>query len=262
MDAQMSEKSPKISKPLLDSFIGGCENGQDRKFFNLSQDCSRPFQILRKDFPFQQFDVDQMQCNVETRSSFLNKYGDCPDINTDNQLIDENVLEHFVKQPQEKSNIQSPCCKFLTLNDKIPMLSLLNNNNIKSNKNPKISPGMSRYSSSNISQIFFENSILFNPREEKNMSAKDKVDNWIENNIVTSHGNNYAGAEISLDWEENEFDYPETELFPKETNKVIDYQDIIYLQCRKIDSLVRKAYSNERKRYHEDTFDVSTLSSR
>lgn len=264
----MSEPIPKnntSTKPLLTSFIENIESSRDKIFINVTENCILPFQKQKFDFPSsQQFELDQIPCsnNLDVRTSPLNKnVEESSGIIRGRQHIDENIMDYFASQYQEKTDIHNAHGKFLILNEKVPMLSQLNNNSYV-RRNHKMANRMeSRYSSGNVSYSFFENSAIFNPREEKNMPTKDKVENWLERSVFVSRENDTSQTEISMDWEENEFDYPNTEFYGKNNFAYVDYQDVIHLQSRKIDSLVRKAYFNEIRRYHEDTFDVSTLSS-
>lgn len=262
-EANLNNSMNKNGQPLLNNIL---ESSRDRIFANMTQDCVRPFQRHKFEFQSsQQFEPDQIPCsnNLDIRSSFLNKSGEGSGNVRDKQLVDENIMDYFVSQYQERANVHDSSGKCIVLNEKIPILSQLNNANSYARRSQKytMNHASSKYSSGNVSFSFFANSVLFNPREEKNMPTKDKVENWLERTEYVLHDNDASGAELSMNWEETEFDYPNNDVFG-ENFSYVDYLDIIHLQRRKIDTLVRKAYFNEWKRYPEDTFDVSTLSSK
>lgn len=97
---------------------------------------------------------------------------------------------------------------------------------------------------------------FFNPRTASNMPHKEKVNNWIENIPIYEieggiweskcYDNNY-----SMNWEENEFDNP------TKTNSIsyVTHDELLYLQARKFESLVRKLYKSEDELQvlHKDT---------
>ncbi|CCD24011.1 Pfs1p NDAI_0C03510 [Naumovozyma dairenensis CBS 421] len=90
----------------------------------------------------------------------------------------------------------------------------------------------------------------FNPRIVQNMSHKEKVNKWIEDIPIFEGGNgawlsNCFDYDYSLDWEEEEF-----ENFCKKSGvqiSLVSQEDLLQLQSRKLDVLVRAFYEQEKE---------------
>lgn len=91
----------------------------------------------------------------------------------------------------------------------------------------------------------------FNPRAAKDMSVRDKVKKWIDDiplyeapNDVWK--NNCFQSDYSLNWEEIEFDNKDSLNDGKEQHiSLVSSDELLYLQSKKIDSLVRLVYTLE-----------------
>lgn len=175
-------------------------------------------------------------------------------------FIDENLMEYLPQFQKSKkiSNNDTNCRR----NDRAS-LNFIRDNPSQSVQNQVCPYGEFYHSSSNTNRCssYYDSHIKFNPREEKNMPTKDKVENWLEMSGFIKYKHIDSESNMSIHWEENEFDFQDSEYFSNDSFSFGDYQDIIYLQSRKIDSLVRKAYLSEQKARHHDSFDSSTLSS-
>lgn len=91
---------------------------------------------------------------------------------------------------------------------------------------------------------------FFNPRTARNMGHKEKVNNWLENIpvITTSEGQilvDCFACDFSLNWEEEEFDDPL--LFQDHDLSMAHQDDILYLNTRKFDALVRSHYELQKE---------------
>lgn len=87
---------------------------------------------------------------------------------------------------------------------------------------------------------------FFNPRTASNMPHKEKVNNWIENIPVFEVENGTWKSECyesdySMNWEESEFD----EAAKGDTISFVTHDELLYLQAKKFESLVRKFYRSE-----------------
>ncbi|QLQ77824.1 hypothetical protein HG537_0A00710 [Torulaspora globosa] len=87
---------------------------------------------------------------------------------------------------------------------------------------------------------------FFNPRTATNMPHKEKVNNWIENIPIFEIENGVWKSDCydtnySINWEETEFD----DAVKAETISFVTNDELLYLQAKKFDSLVRKFYGSE-----------------
>lgn len=87
---------------------------------------------------------------------------------------------------------------------------------------------------------------FFNPRTASNMPHKEKVNNWIENiPIFEIEGgtweSNCYDSNYSMNWEENEFD----DASKMSNISFITHDELLFLQGKKFESLVRKLYKSE-----------------
>lgn len=87
---------------------------------------------------------------------------------------------------------------------------------------------------------------FFNPRTASNMPHKEKVNNWIENIPIFELENGIWKSECydsnySINWEETEFD----DAVKADTISFVTHDELLYLQAKKFDSLVRKSYGLE-----------------
>lgn len=87
---------------------------------------------------------------------------------------------------------------------------------------------------------------FFNPRTASNMPHKEKVNNWIENIPIFEiesgqWKSNCYDSNYSMNWEENDFDDP------AKINNIsfITHDELLFLQGKKFESLVRKLYKSE-----------------
>ncbi|QLL30257.1 hypothetical protein HG536_0A00740 [Torulaspora globosa] len=87
---------------------------------------------------------------------------------------------------------------------------------------------------------------FFNPRTASNMPHKEKVNNWIENIPIFEVENGIWRSDCydtnySVNWEESEFD----DAAKADTISFVTHDELLYLQAKKFDSLVRKSYGSE-----------------
>ena len=87
----------------------------------------------------------------------------------------------------------------------------------------------------------------FNPRMSTNMSHKEKVNNWIDKIQIFEiqedlWSNNCFNIDYSRDFEEVEFDEDKKK---QRDNDILNFEEILFLQSKKIDCLVRKMYDKE-----------------
>lgn len=91
----------------------------------------------------------------------------------------------------------------------------------------------------------------FNPRKASNMHHGEKVDHWIKNLPYWSLNGNEINVqcynnEYDLDWEEIEFDNVNYNTH-RPVIDLIDWEDIVFFQSKKLDALVRKGYMQEKQ---------------
>ncbi|QLG72988.1 hypothetical protein HG535_0E00720 [Zygotorulaspora mrakii] len=91
---------------------------------------------------------------------------------------------------------------------------------------------------------------FFNPRTATNMPHKEKVNSWIENIPVyeIEEGlweSECYDMEYSLNWEEDEFENPE--FYRTSTISYAMNDEVLFLQAKKFETLVRKLYESERE---------------
>lgn len=91
----------------------------------------------------------------------------------------------------------------------------------------------------------------FNPRKASNMHHGEKVDHWIKNLPYWSSNGNAINVECynneyDLDWEEIEFEDLNC-VAQKPFIDLIDWEDIVFFQSKKLDALVRKGYMQEKQ---------------
>ncbi|CCH59604.1 hypothetical protein TBLA_0B07880 [Henningerozyma blattae CBS 6284] len=105
-----------------------------------------------------------------------------------------------------------------------------------------------RYNDSTASNVFsIPNG--FNPRLARNMAANEKVDKWINKIpiIISKRGDitpNCFEPSFSFNWEEFDFDNETGE------NNFESIDDLLFLQNKKVDALVRKMYMRENEIYN------------
>lgn len=139
-----------------------------------------------------------------------------------------------------------------------------NQNNFNRRNNLHNMAAINRYQQMNIQndfKILEDNTALssgfpneFNPRAAKDMSVRDKVKKWIddiplyevEENIWS---NSCFENDYSLNWEETEFDNKHTSNGGKDHHvSLVSSDELLYLQSKKIDSLVRLVYNLEEEK--------------
>lgn len=113
----------------------------------------------------------------------------------------------------------------------------------KNNASPAPAPCKEKKAQTSSYQSF---PAFFNPRTASNMPHKEKVNNWIENIPVFEiesglWESNCYDSNYSLNWEENEFDEP------VRINNIsfITQDELLFLQGKKFETLVRKMYKAE-----------------
>ncbi|CCF56458.1 hypothetical protein KAFR_0B01590 [Kazachstania africana CBS 2517] len=92
--------------------------------------------------------------------------------------------------------------------------------------------------------------VYFDPRSAANMSHKEKVNNWIDNIPIYEidediWGDDCFTVDYSVNWDEQDFDNHQ-----KYSNNVISNitsDEVLFMQSKKIDSLVRRMYYIEQE---------------
>ncbi|CAB4256205.1 similar to hypothetical protein KAFR_0B01590 [Kazachstania africana CBS 2517] [Maudiozyma barnettii] len=103
----------------------------------------------------------------------------------------------------------------------------------------------------------------FDPRGTKDMPAKEKVTHWIDNIPIYEVNDNIWNNDCypndySLNWDETEFDKRNNQFLTRDqTVSLTNSDELIFLQSKKIDCLVRLVYSMEK----EESKSKNTLSS-
>ncbi|SMN22721.1 similar to Saccharomyces cerevisiae YHR185C PFS1 Sporulation protein required for prospore membrane formation at selected spindle poles [Maudiozyma saulgeensis] len=93
----------------------------------------------------------------------------------------------------------------------------------------------------------------FDPRGAKDMPAKEKVTNWIDNIPIYEirdniWNNDCFPNDYSLNWDEVEFDRKNNQFLTRDQNVSLTNSDeLIFLQSKKIDCLVRLVYNLEKE---------------
>lgn len=105
---------------------------------------------------------------------------------------------------------------------------------------------------------------FFNPRTASNMPHREKVNSWIENIPVyeIEEGlweSECYDMEYSMEWEEDEFESPD--VYGTSTISYATNDEILFLQARKFETLVRKSYESENEiRLSEKDFSLDSNS--
>ncbi|XDT12797.1 Hypothetical protein J6892_05303 [Nakaseomyces glabratus] len=99
------------------------------------------------------------------------------------------------------------------LNDRAS-LNFIRDNPSQSVQNQVCPYGEFYHSSSNTNRCssYYDSHIKFNPREEKNMPTKDKVENWLEMSGFIKYKHIDSESNMSIHWEENEFDFQDSSI--------------------------------------------------
>ncbi|CAI4064132.1 Pfs1p SKDI_08G2300 [Saccharomyces kudriavzevii IFO 1802] len=90
----------------------------------------------------------------------------------------------------------------------------------------------------------------FNPRTTQNMPCSEKVETWLERLPIFVGFDGYLFTncfdyEYMLDWEETEFTFEKTTCMETDYSRALTDTDIIHIQEKKIETLIRNQYLKE-----------------